>query len=136
MKKYKLISLVGCILLIFLEALPVGAVLNFAESGGEAVRSTFSYFSLVPYGYANFGPFLTAVLTVVLALITLISLFSNKGWLCTARIFLSVAAVITSLLPLMLGTDYFTLTAVIITLILSALTALNIFTKKHQGEQI
>lgn len=136
MKKYKLTSLVVCILLIFLEALPAGAVLNFAESGGEAVRKTFSYFSLVPYGYANFGPFLTAVLTVILALLTLISLFSNKGWLCTARIFLSAAAIVTSLLPLMLGADYFSPTAVIITLLLSAITALNIFTKKHQGEQI
>ncbi|MBQ3137061.1 MAG: hypothetical protein IJB74_06210 [Clostridia bacterium] len=136
MKKYKFGSLIGCVILIFLEMLPVGAVLTFAGDGGETVRKTYSYFSLLPYGYANFGPFLTAVLAVVLTVLTLINLFSNKKWLLNASITLSATAIVTSLLPLMLGTDYFTPTAVIITLLLSALTALNIFTKKHQGETI
>ncbi len=133
MKKHKLISLIGCVILIFLEALPVGAVLNFVEDGGETVRKTFSYFSLVPYGYANFGPFLTAVLTVILTVFTSISLFISKRWLRTACTLLSAAAVITSLLPLVFGAGYFTPAAVIITVILLALTAANMFPK---GEQI
>lgn len=136
MKKYKITSLIGCVILIFLESLPVGAVLTFAEDGGEAVRKTYSYFSLVPYGYANFAPFLTAVLTVIITVLTLISLFSNKIRLYSACTVISAIALITSLLPLIYGADYFTPAAVIITLILSALTAVNIFSKKHQGEQI
>ena len=135
MKKRRLISLAGCILLIFLEALPTGAVLSFASEDGEAVRKTFSYFSLTPYGYANFGPFFTAVLTVLLTLLTMISLFTDKKAVCSVRIALSCAAVVTSLLPLTLGADYFTPTSVIISVILSAVTAVNVLSKENRYEQ-
>ena len=52
-------------LTIVLELLPLGAVCIFATSPTERVKETFSYFSLTPFGYANFAPLITAILTVV-----------------------------------------------------------------------
>ena len=52
-------------LTIALELLPFGAVCIFATSPTERVKETFSYFSLTPFGYANFAPLITAILTVV-----------------------------------------------------------------------
>ena len=49
-------------LTIVLELLPFGAVCIFATSPTERVKETFSYFSLTPFGYANFAPLITATL--------------------------------------------------------------------------
>ena len=60
--------MVYCILpvaALVLELLPWGAVCNFANPNGAPWRRTFSYFSLIPFGYANVGPFLTGVLTEI-----------------------------------------------------------------------
>ena len=72
MKKISLVVFPA--LTIVLEALPLGAVCTFAPSPTERVRETFSYFSLIPFGYANFAPLITAILTVVILLLSLISL--------------------------------------------------------------
>ncbi len=53
MKKISLIVLP--VLTILLEALPLGAVCIFAPSPTERITETFSYFSLIPFGYANFS---------------------------------------------------------------------------------
>ena len=47
MKKYKITLLVSVAASIILEALPYGAVCNFATPE-ETIRQTFSYFSLTP----------------------------------------------------------------------------------------
>ncbi len=49
MKKISLVVFPA--LTIVLEALPLGAVCTFAPSPTERVRETFSYFSLIPFGY-------------------------------------------------------------------------------------
>ena len=64
-------------LTIVLELLPLGAVCIFATSPTERVKETFSYFSLTPFGYANFAPLITATLTVAIFLLSLFSL--KKG---------------------------------------------------------
>ena len=48
---------------IVLETLPDGTVLVFGLGDGGIVREAYPYFSLVPYGFGNFGPFLAAILT-------------------------------------------------------------------------
>lgn len=62
---------------IVLEALPYGAKLKFALDNGETTEKLFSYFSLTPYGYANFLPFITAILTCVLLIIAIVILFKD-----------------------------------------------------------
>ena len=96
MKKISLVVFPA--LTIVLEALPLGAVCTFAPSPTERVRETFSYFSLIPFGYANFTPLITAILTVVILLLSLISL--KKDSVFNALFVLSIITAIISLMPL------------------------------------
>ena len=100
-------------LTIVLELLPLGAVCIFATSPTERVKETFSYFSLTPFGYANFAPLITATLTVAIFLLSLFSL-KKKGVL-KALFVLSIITVVISLLPLMYGLNYYTLVGAFIT---------------------
>lgn len=107
-----------------LEAMPFSAVLLFAEPGDdgaiEYIRRTTSYFSLTPFGYANFGPLLTALLSCLLLALTV--------WLCVRPgtgiyktvLTVNALAVITSLLPLFLGTAFYSLAGAVISAALAA----------------
>lgn len=111
-------TLIISVIALILEALPFGAVLRFAAPVPTDIKiKTYSYFDLTPFGYANFGPFFTALLTAVLFILLVIYASKNKG-LLAIRI-LSVASVFTSLLPLiMYGTGYYTITAAFISALL------------------
>ena len=114
-------------LTIVLEALPLGAVCTFAPSPTERVRETFSYFSLIPFGYANFAPLITAILTVVILLLSLISL--KKDSVFNALFVLSIITAIISLMPLMYGLNNYSLVGAFITI---ALVTESIFVKAQQ----
>ncbi len=115
MKRIRL--LIMPIIAIVLEILPYGAVLVFAPSPTESVRETFSYFSLTPFGYANFGPFLTALLTCVVLVLALISIKKEKC--CRAVFAVSLAAAIISLSPLVFGAEFYSAVGCIITILLA-----------------
>ena len=104
--------------LIF-ERLPNGVVLNFANPEGEPWRRTYSYFSLTPFGYANVGPFITAILTCILLVLVAVYLLKPRNGLNTAILNVSGLATAASLMPLMFGFDYITVIGVIITLLLA-----------------
>ena len=111
----------GCLvvlpaLTIVLELLPLGAVCIFATSPTERVKETFSYFSLTPFGYANFAPLITATLTVAIFLLSLFSLKKNS--VLKALFVLSIITAAISLLPLMYGLNYYTLVGALITVTL------------------
>lgn len=103
---------------VVLEALPFGAVLNFASPDGEAMRHTYSYFSLTPFGYANVAPLFTAVLTCVLLLLAIVSLFKAHRALCIGVTVVSATAVVVSLLPLLFGIRFYSFVGALITLVL------------------
>jgi len=126
MKKIRLLILP--IITIVLEILPYGAVLVFAPSPTDRVRETFSYFSLTPFGYANFAPFITAMLTCVVLLLALISIKQTR--VCKALFIVSLIAAVISLLPLAFGFSYFSIVGVIITLMLAAESVLAKITNK------
>ena len=111
MKKISLVVLPA--ITIALEILPLGAVCIFAPSPTERVKETFSYFSPIPFGYANFAPLITATLTVAIFLLSLFSL--KKKCVLKALFVLSIITVVISLLPLMYGLDYYTLVGAFIT---------------------
>ncbi len=120
MKKRKIIQLALPVVALILELLPWGAVLNFAGPD-YSQRSTYSYFDLTPFGFANFGPLLTAIGTCVLLLLAGIALLlKKKNALRTAIITLSAVTLGTSLLPLMFGLRYFTVIAAGISLCMVA----------------
>ena len=115
MKKIRLLILP--IITIILQIFPCGAVLVFAPSPTERVGETFSYFNLTPFGYANFAPFITALLTCIILLLALISIKLEK--MRKAVFWLSLAAAIISLLPLVFGIDYYSVVGGIITITLA-----------------
>ena len=119
MKKRFLYLLLPIITLI-LEILPYGAVCVFASSPTDVVINTYSYFSMVPFGYANFSPLLTAFLTcTVLVLLTVYFVKGNRVILSVTKYFLIFTAVI-SLSSLIYGIEFYSLVAFLITFSLIA----------------
>ncbi len=119
MKKY--LPAVLSVATVVFEMLPFGAVLNFAQPPEEAVRSLtyhYSYFDLEPFGFANFGPFLTALLTSVILILTVLGLFLSNRNFAVIRTALSIIAFIASLMPLLLGTDYYTVFGLFISVLI------------------
>ena len=112
-----------CILLctLVLEILPYGAVCNFGNPEGPPYRKTYSYFSLTPYGYANFAPLITAVLTCVLLLVVLIAIVFKKELGKRTAIFAGITSLI-SLCPMLYGSNYFSVVGAMISLCLIAVT--------------
>lgn len=105
------------VITIGLEILPLGAVMIFAPSPTNTIRETFSYFSLKPFGYANFAPFITALLTCFIVLFALISIKRSS---CIKVVFIvSLAATIISLLPLLYGLENYSVIGGIITVTLA-----------------
>ena len=115
MKNKKMPYLILPVITLILEILPYGAVLNFANPDGEPWRKTFSYFSLTPFGYANFSPFFTAVVTCVVLLLLAIYCINGRQKLVVITERLLYASIILSLCPLMLGVEYFSLVGGLIT---------------------
>lgn len=121
---------------LVLEAMPFSAVMIFAAQGDdgaiEYIRRTTSYFSLTPFGYANFGPLLTALLSCLLLALTV--------WLCVrpgtgiykAVLAVNALAVITSLLPLFLGTAFYSITGAVISVALTAQLLYLLYSKRKE----
>lgn len=127
MKKKNLVLTLLPIAALVLEALPFGAVLNFASPDSEPIRKTFSYFSLVPFGYANFGPFITAILTCAILVLAFISVFTGKGRIGVGAV--SIVAFAASLMPLMFGLSCFSFVGAMISALLGAEALLSFLLK-------
>ncbi len=121
MKIKRILLSVFAVTALVLEILPYGAVLNFANPEGDPWKHTYSYFSLTPLGYANFGPFITAVLTCVLIVLIAIFLFKPSKGLNTALINVSGFATVISLMPFMFGLSYISAVGVAITVLLACI---------------
>ena len=120
MQKKRFLLLLLPLVTLILEILPYGAVCNFAVSPEETKRETFSYFSLTPYGYANFTPFITAVLTVVVFALLLIYCLTGKQKLKNVSFYILIAACILSFGQLLFGLSYFSVVGLLISLMLIA----------------
>ena len=120
--KKKLITLCLLLCTLVLEILPYGAVCNFWNPEGPPHRATYSYFSMIPYGYAHFSPLITAILTCVLLLIVLISIIFKKAIGKKTAILAGIASIL-SLCPLLYGIAYYSIVGALISLTLIAATA-------------
>jgi hypothetical protein len=113
--KKRLLYVLLPIVTLILEILPYGAVCNFANPEGAPWRKTFSYFDLTPFGYANFAPLITAVITCIVFLLAVVfCITGNPTWALRARNILYVGAAF-SLCPLLLGVNYFSVVGALIT---------------------
>lgn len=127
MKKQKLLLLVVSVAAIALELLPYGAVLNFATPE-ETVRQTYSYFDPTPFGYANFGPLLTAALTCVLFVLAAVYLFTDRPAINAALRIVSLSAAVLSLTPLLYGLKSFSVTGAMISCVLLLIGIVSLYT--------
>ena len=119
-----------------LELLPWGAVCNFAAENGEYLRETYSYFDPLPFGYANFGPLITALLSsVLLTLWVCGAVFESEGGYFRLMSVLSAAAALTSLLPLTLGMRFYSPIGAAISLLLIASLILSLIMAKLNGRE-
>jgi len=122
--KRRLLCLVLPIITLILEILPCGAVCNFMRppaNEGDPVghfRELYSYFDLTPFGYANFAPLITAVITCIILLLLILYCITGKHRLAiSARNILYVCTVF-SLGPLVLGFRFFSVVGALITITL------------------
>ena len=117
MKTKNIIPMLFTLAAIILEILPFGAKLTFALDEGKTQEKLFSYFSLTPYGYANFLPFITAVLTCVLFILALIILF--KDYAGVKKAFRILVIVTFALASASFAFMNFTVTAALISLMIA-----------------
>ena len=106
-RKRTFVLLAIAITILSLELLPYGAVLEFAHMSPDLTLSYyeqhFSYFDPMVYGHGHFGPLITAVLTCMLAVITVIAVFfENRAVRITLRA-VSVLTLLCSLTPMLTG---------------------------------
>lgn len=89
---------------LVLEMLPIGAVMIFATSSTERTIEVYSYFSMLPVGYANFAPLLTGILTILIILLGVIALFRfDKAASIRRTIFVcSIISLLFSIVPVFL----------------------------------
>lgn len=126
--KKKIIMLCLALVTLVLEILPYGAVCNFANPDGEPWRRTYSYFDLTPFGYANFSPFIVAILTCVLIVMIVISLLTKKQMRMPILV-ISAITTILSMAPLLFGISFFSIVGVLITITLAINTFIAFFKK-------
>lgn len=126
--KKKIIMLCLALVTLVLEILPYGAVCNFANPDGEPWRRTYSYFDLTPFGYANFSPFIVAILTCVLIAMIVISLLTKKQMRMPILV-ISAITTILSMAPLLFGVSFFSIVGVLITITLAINTFIAFFKK-------
>ena len=130
--KKRLLFLILPIITLILEILPYGAVCNFGNPDVDSIRVTYSYFNLLPFGYANVTPFITAILScIILALLIIYAVTGKESLTLAARIILAISAVC-SLGALMFGISYFTVVGALITISLICELVLLCFTTKPQ----
>lgn len=105
---------------LILEILPYGAVCNFANPEGTPWRRTYSYFSLTPFGYANFAPLLTAIATCAVLVLLLVYCFTDRQRIAGVVKALLCIGVILSLCPLLFGIRFYSLVGGLISISLIA----------------
>lgn len=123
---FEFISLAALAAAIILELLPNGVVLWWARPEGDPQPNYYSYFNPLPYGMGNFSPLITAGLTIIVTILTIIAIILGSKHLKLRNalfICLIVTAVI-SMCPVLYGFKYVTPIGVCITIALgiSAIT--------------
>lgn len=134
MFKRKIAMTVLSVLTVILEILPYGAVCVFSD-GVTEYRETYSYFDLRPFGYANFSPLITAVLSCVILVLCIILCFRKSKKLNKALATLSGLAAVISFVPFLMGLGFrfYGVCAAAITALLAVIFILALSVKKRES---
>ena len=108
MKLKRLIVLLPQLLVIVLELLPTGVVLQYtpAPNPNEFVNLTTFYFDINQFNYNVFMPFLTGLITIAILTLTIIWLTTEKMKLLFVIRILCLIELITSIFVLLWGIRY------------------------------
>lgn len=132
MKKNRFIYLILPVITLILELLPYGAALNFGYQKEDGtigtIRRTYSYFSLTPFGYANFAPLITAIFTCIILLLLVLFCITGRERFAEIARNLMYVSVVFSLGPLVFGIRYFSVVGGLITA--TILAELFLFSRK------
>ena len=94
---------------LVLQILPVSAVLVF-RGPDYYNRNMYSCFDLMLVGYASLGPFLSAILNILLLVMLLVVILRKKTGLCnTIFICTLLSALLMAIGPILLGGDYWSI---------------------------
>lgn len=134
MFKRKIAMTVLSVFTVILEILPYGAVCVFSD-GVTEYRETYSYFDLRPFGYANFSPLITAVLSCVILVLCIILCFRKSKKLNKALATLSGLAAVISFVPFLMGLGFrfYGVCAAAITSLLAVIFILSLSVKKRES---
>lgn len=138
--KNRLKYLILPVVTLVLEILPYGAVLNFmipsTTEGAPAgrFRELYSYFELTPFGYGNFAPLITAVISCIVLLLVIIYCLTGKQILIIKAKNILYVCTAFSLCPLVLGISFFSFVGALITASLIAELLFIHFTVKNHTE--
>ena len=125
----KILSIILPLAAVILETLPTGTVMYFGNPSGDPFRQTFSYFDPIHWGYADFAPNLTALLTCVLLVLVLVNALVQNKKLTRAVSVVAALAAVFSLLTFVFGGT--TLIGVGISVLLSLATVLSVVSQKN-----
>ncbi len=131
--KKRILYLILPLVTLILEILPYGAVCNFASGPDQIHRETYSYFDLIPFGYANFAPLITAIITCIVLVLLVIYCITGKQQLAVMVKNILCACSVISLGPLLFGIRNFSLVGALITVSLIAELLLIHLTVKPSG---
>lgn len=118
--KKRLLYLILPIVTLILEIIPYGAVCNFARPANDGsighFRELYSYFDLMPFGYANFAPLITAILSCFVLLLVVIYCITGKMRVMPLVKNTLPICIAISLCPLLYGIRFFSLVGALITI--------------------
>ena len=118
--RYRIIALFLLLVSFILECVPGAAVLIFASGPHERMTEYVSCFDMMLLGYANAAPFLSAVLTVISLLLTVLLFFRfSRRLKNTVYIITILAAAFMPLPALFFGFAYYPPMAIVITICLA-----------------
>ncbi len=115
----KILALIPLVLAIILEILPLGAPISFYTPSGGTNIEVYSYFSLMPYGYANFAPLIVGILSCIVLVLAVAGIFAKIPKKIIGAI--SVLAAVLSVFPAFIGC--YNLFSWLITMLLAVWTA-------------
>ena len=122
--KKKIVSISALVIALVLEIIPYGVRLKWADFYVERYTN-HSYFSLIPWGYGDMGPFLCGILTVALLIMVSATLiFKEKKGFTLAVVIVNLIAVVMSIVPALFSS--YTLIGFIITVLLAVSCEINL----------
>lgn len=116
--KKKIYFIVLSVLLLILEALPLGAAVHISNPDGMHTVQFCAYFNVMPFGNGNFAPLIIAILSVLIFILSILYYINPVKIMKKVIFFVSCIAMLLSFCPLFYCMQCYTLVDCLIAFIL------------------